>query len=96
VPLYLVGDEVSSLKTNLMRPYPRRDLDFAKKSYYRLLRARRTVEYAFGILEKKFVGRAIETAVYLVEASVKNTCLLHNFIKKEQTEIDRLRKKNFR
>ena len=28
VPIYLIGDEAFPLKPNIMRPYPRKDLDY--------------------------------------------------------------------
>ena len=31
IPLYFVGDEAFPLNPNLMRPFPRRELDFGKK-----------------------------------------------------------------
>jgi hypothetical protein len=70
-----------------MRPYPRRELDFAKRVFNYRSRAGRPEECAFGILERKFgtFGKAIETAVDLVEASIKSASVLHNFISKEQT-----------
>ncbi|KAF0701375.1 DDE Tnp4 domain-containing protein, partial [Aphis craccivora] len=55
-PMVLIGDEAFALKTYLMKPFPRRQsrsntrLDTYK---YRLCRARRVVENAFGILSKK-------------------------------------------
>jgi hypothetical protein len=33
-PLYLVGDEAFTLKPNFMRPFPRRELDFAKNKNF--------------------------------------------------------------
>lgn len=46
----LIADEAFPLQTNLMRPYPRREQNNAvKRRYnYRLSRARRVVENAFG------------------------------------------------
>ena len=52
-----VGDEVFPLKTYLLRPYPgSQSKGGTEKSIfnYRLSRARRVVENAFGILSQKF------------------------------------------
>lgn len=51
LPFALVGDEGFPLKTYLMRPYAKRNLqNNAQKIFnYRLSRARRVVENAFGI-----------------------------------------------
>jgi hypothetical protein len=52
---YFVADEAFSLRTNLMRPYARIQLNNEKRLFnYRLSRARRTVECAFGILVRTF------------------------------------------
>ena len=81
-----MGDETSPLKPSIMRPYPRKDLDYPNRIYnYWISRARRSVECAFGILAKKFgiLQTSIETNVEVSEAVVKSFCVLHNFIQHE-------------
>jgi len=48
MPLYFGGDEAFPLKPNLMRPFVRRELDFAKTIFNdKLSSKRRTIECAF-------------------------------------------------
>jgi hypothetical protein len=56
LPLMIAGDEAFPLRTYLMRPCPAFQLDDdAKRIFnYRLSRARRTCENAFGILSQRF------------------------------------------
>jgi hypothetical protein len=85
---FSVGDETFPLKPNLMRPYPRKDLDYSKRIFnYRITRARRTVECSFGMLTKKsgVLQTAMETTVEIAEEVVRSACVLHNFTQKEET-----------
>jgi hypothetical protein len=66
ISLYFVGDEAFPLKSNLMRPFLRRELDFTKTVFSdKLSSTRQTNERAFGLLTKKFgiFQKAFETNV---------------------------------
>ena len=78
MPFVIVGDEAYPLKTYLMK-----DLSCEERVFnYRLSRARRCVECAFGILTAKWrlFNKAIETNVNKAERIVRCICLLHNII----------------
>lgn len=82
-PFVFVGDEAYPLQTNLMRPFPRRNLTNEKRIFnYRLSRARRIVECAFGILVKRFNVLENKMLVFPEKATIitKACCILHNII----------------
>jgi len=91
LPYVLVADEAFALKRYMMRPYPRCGrLNRQKKVFnYRLSRARRVVESAFGIMAARWriyrrpIISSISTAVKIVQAT---TCL-HNFIIKNENKL---------
>jgi phage FluMu protein Com len=83
LPYTLVGDEIFALKTWLMKPYGGRDLSEEKRIYnYRLSRARRTIENAFGILAARWqiYNRPICANFTTIDAIVKATIALHNYL----------------
>ena len=82
----IVGDEAFPLKEYLMKPYPRRVNQCIKEKVfnYRLCRARRIVENAFGILATRFriFSRVIDLEPEKVVKIIKATCAMHNWIRK--------------
>ena len=80
---HIVADDAFPLSLNILKPYPQRNLDRQKMIYnYRLSRARRVVENAFGILANRF--RVFLTTINLgpdkVTDAILAACCLHNFM----------------
>ena len=87
LPHCWVGDEAFPLKMNLMRPFPRgkkqNRLPYEQTIFnYRLSRARRIVENAFGILVQRF--RVFDRRICMDDHHciqiVKASCVLHNYL----------------
>ncbi|XP_059222658.1 uncharacterized protein LOC131996767 [Stomoxys calcitrans] len=83
VPYVIVGDDAFPLLENLMKPYSRHNLTEEEIIFnYRLSRARRIVENAFGILANRF--RILHTTINLCpeKASIITLacCYLHNYL----------------
>ncbi|CAH1979570.1 unnamed protein product [Acanthoscelides obtectus] len=81
----LVGDDAVPLKTYLMKPYSRNGMTQKEKIFnYRLARARRISENAFGILVSRFriFLRGIEVSPDKVDYIVRTTCALHNWLRR--------------
>lgn len=84
LPYVLVGDEAFALTSHLLRPFGGNHLSVEKKIFnYRLSRARRYVECAFGILSNKWriFHRPLNVSQEFAISIVKAACILHNFVR---------------
>jgi len=86
VPYVILTDEAFPLKTYLLRPYSGSIIngDLQKQVFnYRLSRATRVSENAFGNLVQKFriFFRSIKSLPENVDNIILTTCILHNYIK---------------
>jgi hypothetical protein len=83
VPYFIVADEAFPLKTWIMKPIPRRNMTHDQRIYnYRLSRARRVVENAFGILAARFrcLLSTMPQKPDSVATIVLTCCCLHNLL----------------
>lgn len=82
-PYVFVGDEAFQLLPNFMKPYNRAVLTDEKRIFnYRLSRARRIVENAFGILTSRFkiFQKNIKFAPHKARKIMMGSCHLHNYL----------------
>lgn len=86
LPYTFVGDEAFPLLENLMKPYAQKNLKKEERIFnYRLSRARRIVENAFGIMASRFRIFHTDIAIDIenVDAIVLACCALHNFLRRK-------------
>lgn len=84
LPYTFVGDEAFPLLENLMKPYAQKNLTKEERIFnYRLSRARRIVENAFGIMAGRFHIFHTDIAIDIekVDNLVLACCALHNFLR---------------
>ncbi|KAH6945286.1 hypothetical protein HPB50_007748 [Hyalomma asiaticum] len=82
-PYAFVGDEAFQLRADFMRPFPSKNLEDTRRVFnYRLSRARRCAENAFGITAARWriLLRTINLLPKNVDYIVKAACVLHNFL----------------
>lgn len=84
-PQVFLGDEAFPILENLLKPYPRNQSlhDKSKAIFnYRLSRARRIVENAFGLLTQNFriFLTPIHTNPDIIEDLITTACILHNLM----------------
>lgn len=85
-PFVFITDEAFALKPNFMKPYGQTNLDNRQRAFnYRLSRARRVVENAFGLLVSKF--RIFQKEINLEPRKVNMItlacCYIHNYLLKK-------------
>lgn len=81
-----VGDEAFGLSQHVLRPFGGRNLAKNKRIFnYRLSRARRYVECAFGILSNKWriFHRPMNVTTELAVDIKKACCVLHNYVREK-------------
>ena len=81
-----IGDEAFPLRSNLQRPFPGKGLPETSRVYnYRLSRARRVVENAFGILSARwrFLRAPIQAKPEKASEFILAAVALHNWLKKQ-------------
>jgi hypothetical protein len=85
MPFMIAGDEMFALSEHVLRPYPKRNLSVQQRIYnYRLTRALRIVECAFGIVANKWriFHRPLDVTPQFCDNIVKACCILHNFVRR--------------
>ncbi|KAJ6642957.1 Protein ALP1-like [Pseudolycoriella hygida] len=90
VPYQIIADDAFGQTTTIMTPYPGNGLWREQRIFnYRLSRARRVVENAFGILCQvwRILLKRVEANVGFAKKLVTACCILHNFLKISLTEI---------
>ena len=81
VPYYFVGDAAFEMRSNLMKPFPGLNLDERRRIFnYRLSRARRIIENAFGILVSRWQFLLKPIGPDVVIKCVLASIILHNFL----------------
>jgi len=83
-PMVFVADEAYPLRPYLLKPFSARGLTTSERVFnYRLSRARRTVENAFGMLANRFrvLHHPIQMDPVKVSTVIMAICVLHNMLR---------------
>lgn len=90
MPFVFVGDDAFPLQKNFMKPYSGDNLSNDEVIFnYRLSRARRIVENAFGILASRFrvLLNVINLSPEKATIITLTTCYVHNFLRRNNSSI---------
>nr|XP_055028980.1 uncharacterized protein LOC129418084 [Misgurnus anguillicaudatus] len=88
-PFVFLGDEACPLRPDLIKPFPHKQLEFDQQIFnYRLSRARRVVDNAFGILANQW--RVFRSTIFLspdkvIKVTMAAVCL-HNYLGQRGSE----------
>jgi hypothetical protein len=91
VPYFLVGDDAFGLQTWMMKPLPHRNMTIEDRIFnYRLSRARRVVENAFGLLAARFrcLLTTMPQSAERVCTITLACCVLHNLLRLKYPTLD--------
>ena len=91
LPYLFVGDEAFPLSRRMLRPFGGRGHNEKERIFnYRLSRARRIVENAFGVLASRW--RVFHTKIAVMPRVcvkiVQAACILHNFLQRTSTPLE--------
>ena len=90
VSYHLVADDAFPLREDIMKPFSYKSMEISERVFnYRLSRARRVVENAFGILSNRF--RIFLTTMCMQPEKCKQVvlacCALHNYLRAHKDQV---------
>jgi len=97
-PMVFVADEAYPLRPYIMKPFSSRGLSASERIFnYRLSRARRTVENAFGMLANRFriFHQTMQMDPQKVSIIVMASCVLHNMLRTKTISTQPMRSQLF-